>query len=195
MWRHNVSVLDDGEVHQYRVTDHATPLSYFEVIELWRGDAAFRSYFNSLLADSPYAAYRWETPAVSRANANRPFEFVLIDYPRLARRVDAGAFAEYFSEPHARDAIAAFPNLAGDAVLIVPCPAQEIDIYGHLASFVRGAAEAQTSAFWQSVGEALHARLDEKPVWLSTAGMGVAWLHARIDVRPKYYAFAPYKER
>ena len=37
-------------------------------------------------------------------------------------------------------------------------------------------------------------RLSAKPVWLSTAGAGVSWLHVRLDDRPKYYGYAPYRE-
>jgi hypothetical protein len=39
----------------------------------------------------------------------------------------------------------------------------------------------------------MHQRVSAKPVWLSTAGGGVAWLHVRLDDRPKYYAHAPYR--
>jgi hypothetical protein len=38
------------------------------------------------------------------------------------------------------------------------------------------------------------ARLSARPVWLSTAGAGVAWLHVRLDDRPKYYGFDEYRE-
>ena len=32
--------------------------------------------------------------------------------------------------------------------------------------------------------------LEEQPkVWLSTSGLGVYWLHVRLDSRPKYYQF------
>jgi hypothetical protein len=36
-------------------------------------------------------------------------------------------------------------------------------------------------------------RLNNKPVWLSTAGAGVAWLHIRLDDRPKYYGYTPFR--
>jgi hypothetical protein len=32
-----------------------------------------------------------------------------------------------------------------------------------------------------------------EPVWLSTNGDGVSWLHVRIDERPKYYTHGPYR--
>ncbi len=28
---------------------------------------------------------------------------------------------------------------------------------------------------------------------VSTNGLGVAWLHVRLDTRPKYYTFQPYR--
>lgn len=33
---------------------------------------------------------------------------------------------------------------------------------------------------------------DSKPVWLSTSGMGIPWLHMRLDQKPKYYSFEPF---
>jgi hypothetical protein len=33
-----------------------------------------------------------------------------------------------------------------------------------------------------------------KPVWFSTSGMGVAWLHFRLDERPKYYTYRAFAE-
>ena len=44
------------------------------------------------------------------------------------------------------------------------------------------------------VGAAMQRRLGAKPVWLSTAGAGVSWLHVRLDDRPKYYGYAPFRE-
>jgi len=47
--------------------------------------------------------------------------------------------------------------------------------------------------FWKLVGGAMERRLGPRPVWLSTAGGGVAWLHVRLDDRPKYYGYAQYR--
>jgi hypothetical protein len=43
------------------------------------------------------------------------------------------------------------------------------------------------------VGDAVARRLSSAPLWLSTSGLGVAWLHVRLDERPKYYTHAPYR--
>ena len=168
------------------------PATYAEVVRGWQGDEDFRSLFNSILADSPYAALRWETPAVTAATISRPFEFVLLDSPGLARRPDAEAFAEHFRAGEA--GVVTFANLGGDAVLVVPCPVAEPSAYGHLAAFVRAAPAQQRQALWKSVGEAMARRVGAKPVWLSTAGAGVSWLHVRLDDRPKYYGYGPYRQ-
>ena len=62
------------------------------------------------------------------------------------------------------------------------------------AAFVRHAPERQKHALWERVGEAVERRLGPKPVWVSTAGAGVSWLHVRLDDRPKYYGYAPYRD-
>jgi hypothetical protein len=89
--------------------------------------------------------------------------------------------------------VIAFENLGRDALLIVPRPLGPPTCYAHLASFVRCAPAAQQIALWQAVGRAVRERIGPRPFWLSTAGMGVSWLHVRLDQRPKYYRFQEYK--
>ena len=123
----------------------------------------------------------------------REFEFVLLDAPGLDRAPDADAFAEQFRAAGKDAHAVAFPNLGNDALLVVPCPAGPATAYVHLASFVRHAPEAQVHELWRVVAAATQSRLGPRPTWLSTAGMGVSWLHVRLDSRPKYYGFAPYR--
>jgi hypothetical protein len=167
------------------------PVSYADVLRHWQDDGEFRSFFISLLADAPYAAFRWETPPITAATANRPFEFVLLDSPGLARGPDVDAFAEHFGggDEH----VVAFSNLGKDATLIVPCPEVAPATYVHIAAFVRGAPETQQHALWRLVGKTMQQELRTESLWLSTAGAGVAWLHVRIDKGPKYYGYAPYR--
>src|SRR5215212_1807025 len=161
-----------------------SPVSFAEVLLLWREDAEFRAFFIDQLAGAPFTAFRWETPRLTAATADRPFEYVLIDSPGLAKTADPDAFAAYFGG--AKEGVVEFANLGRDAVLVVPCPDGPHPAYRHLAAFVRQAPEAQKHALWQLVGEAMQRRLGDRPVWLSTAGAGVSWLHVRLDDQPKY---------
>ena len=182
----------DGRTIKFAIEDGELPVAYADAINRWQYDSGFRAFFISLLKNSPFPAFRWETPPITIATANQPFEFVLLDSPDIALDPDYSAFAEHIAnmEP---GRIAEFPNLGGDAVLVVPCPNDALSDYGHLATYLRNSPESQQHLLWESVGAAMQRRIGSKPVWLSTAGGGVAWLHIRLDDRPKYYAYAPYR--
>ena len=193
MWAIRSEQLVGNRGLRFAVDLDARPATVAEVLLAWQGDDAFRSLFDGTLAGSPFSAFRWETPPVTAAALGRPFEFVLLDSPGLARRPDPEAFAEYFGG--AADAeVVEFPNLGGDAIMVVPTPIVAPSAYGHLAAFVRDAPDHQRHALWRAVGEAMGRRVGAKPVWLSTAGAGVSWLHVRLDDRPKYYGFGPYRQ-
>ena len=192
MWSMQSEELAGARGMRVTVAVDSHPATSAEVIAAWQGDSAFRSQFNAFLAGSLYAAFRWETPAVTADTVTRPFEFVLLDSPGLERRSDPEAFAEHFGG--AEDDVAVFPNLGRDTILIVPCPVADWSAYGHVAAFVRKAPKAQQDALWRTVGEQMARRVGANAVWLSTAGAGVPWLHVRLDNRPKYYRFAPYRE-
>ncbi len=156
----------------------------------------FRSMFLALLASVPFSAFRWETPPLTAASADRPFEFVVLDSPGLASTPNPHAFAEHFRRAADTNGVVAFSNLSRDALLVVPCPDPNSlpSAYGHLGAFVRHAPQSQQHALWQRVAETMHQRLGTAPVWLSTAGAGVSWLHVRLDDRPKYYGYEPYRQ-
>jgi hypothetical protein len=180
---------------RYRLTRDGVGLSYSDVLDLWQADAQFRDYYTGLLAASPFSAFRWETPAVTSSTSDQLFQFVLLDTPRFSTRsTDRKTFEDYFTSDDTDSGIVSFMSLGGDAQLIVPSPRTEISAYGHLAAFLRQAPQRQLDAFWRVVSTAVQSRIGEKPLWLNTAGGGVAWLHVRLDSRPKYYGYAPYKD-
>lgn len=98
------------------------PVRYRGVLRCWREDETFRSFFISLLASAGFDGYRWETPPITTATADRAFEFVLLDEPGLDRPADAEAFAEQCRTAGKSRRVVAFPNLGNDAMLVVPCP-------------------------------------------------------------------------
>jgi hypothetical protein len=191
MWSSRTTQLSNGVI-KLTIDVGSSPVSYADVIHLWQNDVGFRTFFIDLLVDSSFSAFRWETPPITAATANQPFEFVLLDSPDLASDPDSAAFDEHFNTM-APGGVVEFPNLGRDAIMVVPCPDDPPSDYGHLAAFLRHSRESQQHSLWESVGAAMQRRLGPKPVWLSTAGGGVAWLHVRLDDRPKYYGYAPYR--
>lgn len=192
-WSAQQEVLPAERAIKFVLSRDSKIATYANAVEAWQQLASFRSWFNQLLAAVPYDSFRWETPAVTTSNINRPFEFVIIDSPKLAPRPDRDAFAEHFYLAGEEASVVTFANLGRNAQLVVPCPLGADQHYPHLGAFVRGAPAAQQDRLWQCVGEAMAKRLSVKPVWLSTAGAGVSWLHVRLDDSPKYYQHQPYR--
>ena len=185
-----VEVLQNGRIQKYQLLGGERPFTAQEIMQMWQTDEPFRTFFIGLLADAPFAAYFWETPPITKTTWERPFEFVLVDAPPLANvPAERSAFASYFTAVPVVD----FPNLSGDAHLVVPCPQSSTDAFAHLATFSRSALLGQQHRFWQQVGTAVSNHVGERPLWVSTSGLGVYWLHVRLDSRPKYYTFRPYR--
>lgn len=155
-------------------------------------DTGCRTVLNAGLAAAPFHAFRWECPPLHRAQSRiTAFECTLIDAPELVRPADASAFGDYFHASRG-ETVTAFANLGGDAQLVVPLPLGEDAAYPHLAAFVRSAPESQRDAFWQHLGRCVQRARKDAPLWVSTAGDGVPWLHVRLDQRPKYYRTPAY---
>ncbi len=193
MWKAQTELLEDGRTRQTKILSGSEPLLYSEVIRLWRADDGFADFFSAELAQAPLDAYFWETPPIDRAAVRRAFEFVLVESPTLARvEPDQRAFAEHFGGA-ADGTVVTFPNLRHDAVLVAPVPEGGVPGYAHLAGFLRSAPEPRRRALWRAVGSAIERELSDRPLWVSTAGLGVYWLHVRLDSFPKYYSHAPYK--
>ena len=194
MWESRVETLDAGGVRRIGIVSGGRHLSYRDVLRHWQDDAGFREYFGSLLAEAPFPAFFWETPAVSEASVARPFECVLVASSDLARvRPDPSPFESQWTSRGVSGGVVTFPNLGGDAALVVPCPIAPPSAYGHIAAFVREAPEAQRHALWRAVAATVEDRLGPRPTWLSTSGLGVSWIHVRLDTVPKYYQYGPYR--
>ena len=190
VWRLQADDIPSG--WRFRVSRGRWRLSFRELFRLLESDDIFADWYTETLADCAFPAYYWEHPPLTADRFDEEAEFVLIDAPLLARlRAEPSPFAAQFARQPDEDVIT-FPNLGGDALLIVPRPVGPLEAYPHLAAFVRHAPADQVRHLWQQTGKALRAVLGPEPRWLSTAGLGVSWLHVRLDTRPKYYQHAAY---
>lgn len=157
-------------------------------------DELFRASLIRELRSAPFAAYFWEMPPITVSSVERPFEFVLTEALALVDAApDITAFEEYFARDDDGDGIVTFENLGGDATLLAPCSLALPETYVHLAAFVRGAPEAQVHALFRCLARSALLRVASEPMWISTAGTGVYWLHVRLDSHPKYYQHQPYR--
>lgn len=179
-------------VTHYQVSMADKPISYGEALQLLAESQAFRHFLSRIIVESPFKALRWETPAISVTTLVKPFEFVLVDSPFLVTSPDENVFSPYFTEEAEEVTCKAVLNLGRTATLIVPRKLDDAQKYAHLKSFLAEAPETQLHALWILVAKTAQAQLNDKPLWISTAGGGVSWLHVRLERKPKYYTFRQY---
>ena len=192
----DVEHLEERRVLRFRLRLNGEPLSWSEVVQRWQNDQSFRGFFISVLADAPFPAFFWETPPVTRTSIARQFEFVLVDSQSLAGvHSDQQAFANHFASAKPGASVIEFANLGGDATLVVPCPGEPLSAYSQISSFARQAPDDQQHQLWSMVGATLERQLGAQAIWLNTSGLGIFWLHIRLDSSPKYYTHGPYRNQ
>lgn len=182
-------------VYALRVCRGALALTWAEFMEGLQDDAQLRDALSTALANAPLDAFFWETGPVSRQTQDQPFSSVLVHAPVLAGAPpDTRSFADKLSGAAAPD-VFTFSNLGRDACLVVPAPGDRPASHVHLAAFLRDGSGAQIHPLWRAVGEAVERWFTDTPdpVWVSTSGTGVYWLHVRLDSRPKYITYEPFR--
>ncbi|CAA6801635.1 MAG: Unknown protein [uncultured Aureispira sp.] len=176
---------------QFQIKQADLLLTFEQVILLWKTSKDFRLFYTQMLREVPFAAFFWENQAITNATLQQNYTFVIVGTTAFnGKKPNPKPFQAYFL---AQKEIVCFPNLDKTARLIVPSPNSVKETYTHLGNFIRNAPYRQIDAFWEQIGLEMEQGISEQPLWLSTSGLGVYWLHARLDQRPKYYTHAPYK--
>jgi len=185
------TIEKSGESKKFGIKEKSAPISQQRFLYLLRESAEFIDCYNDILASSGYDAFFWENKPVTLDTLHNRYECNLINTQFLANKApDLKTFRRYFKD---EQQVVSFPNRGGDALLVVPCPEKKQPGYAHIGDFVRQAGEEQVQALWRTVGEQTLQAIGQEPKWLSTSGLGVYWLHVRIDSRPKYYQTEEYK--
>jgi hypothetical protein len=151
----------------------------------------------------PYSACTW---------TSAPFDATLRDASAAFAGIDedSAPFAEHFAAASLREVALgamAFPSRSHSdpATLVVPLPHRDATVprrrpYTHLLQFMRNAPERDRRALVQCAARFYYEQLSDAeivgvdyPLWFSTSGLGVHYVHVRIDSRPKYYTTERYK--
>ncbi|CAG8764006.1 12329_t:CDS:1 [Dentiscutata erythropus] len=187
--------IDNDTIKYHFLNANGNKVSYAEFINLLHlGDENFLDTFKIALNDATneLSAYFWECPPVSKESTNKPFEFVVTKSKQLSYiKQDYSSFKEKIIEDLNKD-VFSFSNLGKDATLIIPKPCHDLD-YKNLSNFTINAPKEQQIKFWQEVANKLTENLEfGTSKWLSTNGLGVHYLHVRIDDKPKNYSWQEY---
>lgn len=191
MWR--IETFDEvrGKVLKGHVFEGSQAISFRSFYQSLQQDEARREAWSQYLKGLPFLGYRWETPKLTSDNADTQYEFVIVESPELLHRHNSSSFENNLSSA-SPGGVVSFPNLSGDAQMVVPVPITPDCDFGHLAVFQKNAGHDQIHRLWTEVGRVVLASIKAEPIWVNTAGAGVPWLHVRVDTRPKYYHYRPY---
>ena len=148
------------------------------------------------LAKCPLDHYVLEFPPVSGQTLHGiPFSFVVTKEARLDRKQSLDAFQEHYQRGKV---VVNFKNLSGESTLVVPLPGSKSggQEFSSIGPYSRTVPMKHQQKFWKRVARCILKEMKHdfyRAYWLSTSGLGVPWLHARIDKTPKYYVYGPFK--
>jgi hypothetical protein len=164
MWKVSKSKSNSEKI-KFHILKEDEIISVSEFISGLKESEAFRTFYNSMLIDNPFTAFFRENKPMTFDSLVDDYEFCIVNGEELNRVAYPETFAEHFKT----------------SKLIVSCPVQDHSHYTHLGKFVRSSSKNQIDNFWKKVGGEMLNHVSDNPKWLSTAGMGVYWPHARID--------------
>ena len=190
---YSIKILGQSDIAvRFKILKSETLISFQEVFKLWESDLGFIDFYVQSLKDFGFKAFFWEHPGLTSTTIDRPYECILQKSRTLdSRTINEQAFADYL---HSQNGAEDFLNLGKNARLVMPTKQSVADIYKHLGSFLINAQPSQIHDFFNKIGAIVPKEIEKHPmIWLNTAGMGVIWLHVRMDTRPKYYKTKNYK--
>src|SRR5699024_4996981 len=132
---------------KFRIEEDDSFITYRQFLKLLGSSKPFRSFYNQLLAASPFEAFLWENKPVSQNSLDQLYECNLISSPFLAdQEPDMHACRPHYKS---RKNVDSLPNLGRDAHMITPCPRNVPVTYTHIGHFVRNAPSEQIDQLWQ----------------------------------------------
>lgn len=153
--------------------------------------------------DTSFKSYYFQTPDI--CSLNIPIEFVLIKTYNLHKKKASWVkYAEYMKrKPRNRHSLS-FINLTGTVMLTIPFNKKKDIKYGHIKDYMTYATNEEIYDILLELGIQIEKynkmysiNIKNKkfcyPLYLSTHGYGVQWVHFRLEQYPLYYNYDLYK--
>ena len=132
------------------------------------------------------SSFFWETKCLKTFNDE--FEEEFIESKSLNNLLqNYNSFIEYINSSKNKYATS-FYNPNKTSLLIIPMP-RDNKKFTTLKDFIDNASLNHQKKFWKYVAKTIIKFMKEnKEVYISTHGLGVSYLHVRLDLSPKYYS-------
>jgi hypothetical protein len=164
-----------------------------EFFELLTISSQFRQTIIDLFANYDCDSVYWEFPPYYANAQHLNAEFTFVNTKGFGK-ANINAFVEYFDK--SINEIVVFPNISKDALLISVSDNKNNEYDSHIMNFMKYHPSVETKHnLLKTIGENMLCHTNNAgPIWLSTSGKGVQWLHVRISTTPKYYKCVAYTQ-
>lgn len=177
----------ENNLFQFFFMENNNILLWKNVINLWKNHL-FIDFFTEAILSCNMDNFFWECPSISLLNINtQPFTCFIIKCNAVIKTANKKAFEEYFNTSKR---IVHFYNKDKSALLIVPKHLNNYPekAYINISNFLKYSPKYQLYQLFNEISKDLCIELkNNKCIWLNTHGLGVYWLHIRLDTYPKYY--------
>lgn len=167
-------------------------ITWMMALEKMKGkDIHFMSLFIDSFHRTKFKTFFWECSPVSASNAQSDAFVYVILRTSIPLTQDFTAFQEHHP-PTSRREIISFDSKSGGTILVVPTPSYQRNQrqMSSLGPYLRDPQNTPIRLFQHVAKIILHTLATTKNmIWLNTHGLGVPWLHIRIDFFPKYNSF------
>ncbi len=192
-FKYTLDIVERSEnsVH-FSIKNGAGYLTFEEVFNLWETSDEFILFYREKLLGMNFPAFYWEHPAVNEELLGKKYECIVQrSKPLETLPINENAFRSFI---HNDQGVADFMNLGKDARLVIPTKKTDKEIYNHMSKFLEFGDNEQIIAVFRRIGSVVLEEIQkQKLIWLNTAGLGIIWLHVRMDTRPKYYKTSRYR--
>lgn len=143
---------------------------------------------NGNILTYPYeitSQFLWETSPISKYVDNEFLEKFIPNKNLNCQTQNYSSFNQYINQSKTNTCV--FNNLNNTSRLIIPMPDSHKE-YTSLKLFIDNSDYDKQVEFWKTVAQEIEVMLQKhEKIWVSTHGLGVPYLHVRIDLNPKYY--------
>jgi hypothetical protein len=164
-WQSSWAEITGQPAKRVTLSSNGRAITFAEVVDCWINDETFRTFFLAELRLTPFVGFFWELPPLQKDTLEHTYEHVVLEGNLLERiSPDPVPFLKVLQAGAVSDLVASFPNISGDAILVVPRPLEGSVGYGHLGAFLRTAPEEQQHALLKTLGRAAKASLQRQGV-------------------------------
>lgn len=167
-------------------------LSVRSVIELF-GNKKFVLEFVSIINNMiDYEAYFLECPKMNAKTLNDGFEFIIYNAKNKFKNKKANF--DYFSF-YSDDYLSMCIKSHNGNIMIIPnhMKGTPCENYLNISNFLRNSLDEQIIDLFYLLSDNIKKEINSgNTIWVSTHGLGIPWLHIRIDYFPKYYCYKKY---